>query len=208
MSHHTMTGYRLPQLYLLALKGDCRSYTRAKKLLEGAKDELSDAESALKNSEHSHAAEEEPLFAAIKGQSVRIADLFLNHGADMSIQDDRDRTPLLWAVDARNVCMVDRLLEQSSGHQTLEHADNRENTPLLRAVCNLDYDMVEFLLYKNANVNVCGGEGSAAMLTILAIEDLRQLTDKGPCSFLKERRKKNALRILKTPTSKKRPIRK
>jgi hypothetical protein len=63
-----------------------------------------------------------------------------------------------------------------------------------------DYDMVKFLLYKSANGNVLGDEGSAG---ILAVEDMRQFTDEGPSSYLKG----NALCILKllhqkTPDSK------
>jgi hypothetical protein len=73
------------------------------------------------------------LMEAAAQRRARIVEALLAHGAQITVQDSRGRTPLRFAVEAQEAAMVERLLV-ASGQEVIDCADVQQRTPLMEAV--------------------------------------------------------------------------
>uniref|UniRef100_A0A8C3XBA8 Ribonuclease L n=1 Tax=Catagonus wagneri TaxID=51154 RepID=A0A8C3XBA8_9CETA len=87
------------------------------------------------------------------GKVKAITRLLLDHGADVNVRGEGSKTPLILAVERKNLDLVQMLLEQE--HIEINGTDNEGKTALLLAVELRLKEMAELLCHKGASTD-CG----------------------------------------------------
>jgi ankyrin repeat protein len=91
-----------------------------------------------------------PLLVA-SGLSFDMVKLLLAHGADVNVADRDGTTPLMKAIDVRDMRMASLLLDSSA---QINAKDHRGHTALTRAVLRSDAPMLKMLIARGADVDV------------------------------------------------------
>ena len=113
---------------------------------------------------YSHTDGDTPLLLAVRHGHKDVAEVLLAHGADVSVQDRRGRTPLHGAIDVwlrdpsdrRSQTMVVRynLSKLLLAHNAPVNAKDEDGeTPLYMAAYKADKDLAELLLAHGADIN-------------------------------------------------------
>ncbi|EOQ97668.1 ankyrin repeat protein [Leptospira wolbachii serovar Codice str. CDC] len=111
-----------------------------------------------------------PLFWAIQGGSLEFVKSIVKAGADLEAINEFGQTPLIVAVLVKNETIVKELVSLGSN---LDRPDTIEGqTPLLLAARDGSFEIVKFLLEKNANPSLKNKKGQTALS--LALENGHQ----------------------------------
>lgn len=94
-----------------------------------------------------------PLAMAIEAQSVEIANVLLNHGADVNARDVSGNTMLLKAVRSTSLELVKLMLSSGADVNAVSRYGLRSITALQEAKRMGTFDIVQLLLYWGADVN-------------------------------------------------------
>ncbi|XP_057844057.2 uncharacterized protein LOC131053463 [Cryptomeria japonica] len=89
------------------------------------------------------------LHSASEKGNARICGLLVDHGASVTVQDERNMTPLHYALDGRFDEVIDALLKSSHATKSLNLKDNRGYTPLGVALTNMDHKSTVKLLLQS-----------------------------------------------------------
>jgi len=100
------------------------------------------------------------LLCAVFWNSLDIAKLLLEHGADPHISDEDGCTPLIDASIEGHVNIAELLLEKGADPNT---QDEDGDTPLTIASRDGRTDIADLLLAKSADPNICNKEGETAL---------------------------------------------
>ncbi|KAI0971602.1 hypothetical protein F4678DRAFT_433483 [Xylaria arbuscula] len=96
------------------------------------------------------------LFEAIAGGDARLpkAELLLQHGADLSIQDNHFGTVLQMAAGGGSLCLVKLLTSHAADVNIVA---GHYGTAIEAAATNSHLEVCQLLLENGADVNICGG---------------------------------------------------
>lgn len=98
--------------------------------------------------------------AAYKNEP-EIVRILLDKGADVNVRDDRDCTPLRWAVGYGYIDIVNLLLEKGAD---VNEKDKDGSTSLITAAYNGKTKVVRILLDKGADINAKNKDGMTALM--------------------------------------------
>ncbi|WP_342189704.1 ankyrin repeat domain-containing protein [Spiroplasma endosymbiont of Dilophus febrilis] len=83
--------------------------------------------------------------------NLEIAELLIDNGADVNLQDENDATPLYYAISTNNKEMVQLLINKGAN---IKNITKNGLTPLYYAIILDNKEMVQLLIEKGANVNM------------------------------------------------------
>ncbi|WP_218959063.1 ankyrin repeat domain-containing protein [Baaleninema simplex] len=98
---------------------------------------------SVKNADPNQWYMRSPLAIAIDNEFLDIADLLIEHGADVNINPDMDMTPLMCAVSINNLQLVKRLIDAGAD---VNAAGKESNPPLSIAASSGYKEIYEYLL--------------------------------------------------------------
>ena len=115
-----------------------------------------------------------PLFAASRNGHVDVAQVLLDHGADVNVADALGQVPLLWALDHGHPMLVQLLLKHGA-NVNMQTSDNR--FPLRSSVLLGNVEDVRLLLDHGADVHIQCMEGLTPLQLAARLEhrDIAQL---------------------------------
>ena len=104
-----------------------------------------------------------PLMLAAKHGVNESIEPLLSRGADIQAKDSDGNTALHHAASIEgNTLIIQKLLENETGKQTINAQNSVGNTALMSAVYNRQHDTVALLVNNGADVNVKNNEGKTA----------------------------------------------
>ena len=110
-----------------------------------------------KNVDEQNKAGLSALHVAIKMGDLKIAQLLLDHGADINAQDFRGNTPLILAIKKKNLELVTFVVMRKAD---VNLANNDGITPLHQAAFIENEKIVDFLLKAHADPNLKNNDGA------------------------------------------------
>lgn len=91
-----------------------------------------------------------------------IAKLLINKGADINLVDYDQLTPLCYAAERGDLCLVKQLIDKGAN---VNHQNDQGTTPLLFAVLDKDsYETAKLLIDNGANVNLNDNNGYSPII--------------------------------------------
>lgn len=152
-------------------------------------------------------------YAAKKGWFNGVQTL-LAHNIDVNVTDNKEASPLLYAIKEKNITIAKLLIDHSADiNSTVQSNDNEINAlklnPLLVAVINNDAAMTQLLLEHGADVNI-KSMGNLTLLHLVSKEEhsdlITLLLDYGASIDIKNDANETPLDIAKTDAIKEQMI--
>ncbi|MEM9017224.1 MAG: ankyrin repeat domain-containing protein, partial [Verrucomicrobiota bacterium] len=109
--------------------------------------------------------------AAHKGELVLLQKLE-NAGISLGTSDENGRTPLLAAVESRNLQVIDFLMERDPVIESINHLTSTErDSPLAAALRAEDFELAEDLIEKGAHLEIDLETGVPALVVAIQTEN-------------------------------------
>jgi ankyrin repeat protein len=112
-----------------------------------------------------------PLIWACENEEARLAEFFIEHGANVNASNKKEETPLLWACWNSDFNLAKLLVE----HGADVNASNEDGETPLHWACHKNLtDLAQLLVKNGANVNAKNDDGNSA-LDLAKTNEIKQL---------------------------------
>ncbi|MEP6664773.1 MAG: ankyrin repeat domain-containing protein, partial [Verrucomicrobiota bacterium] len=111
-----------------------------------------------------------PLHLAAAAGHKAVAELLLSNGADVNVKDGSGATPLIDAIQGKNLEMAKFLVANKAD---VNAKSGGGETPLFSAISKKDLEMAKFLIANKADVNAIAKEGLTPLHTAVFGNELK-----------------------------------